>query len=103
MDIYAQYRFLDPGIFGTSFARFRQRFAVMGGYGGHQITGYQNESELSDRIYSIAMKAAAGARSRPQHDGTGKHCGQQQEHAHGLGPQRHGNRVGIRTDRHVLP
>ncbi len=56
LDAYAQYRFLDPGIFGTSFARFRQRYAVMGGYGGYQVMGYQRQDELSEKIYSIGFK-----------------------------------------------
>lgn len=56
MDIYAQYRFLDPGIFGTSFARFRTRYAEMGGYGGYQVVGYKNQDELAKKIYSIGFK-----------------------------------------------
>lgn len=56
LDIYGQYRFLDPGIFGTSFNRFKQRYAVMGGYGGYEIQGYKNETQLNKKIYSIAYK-----------------------------------------------
>lgn len=54
LDIYAQYRFLDKGIFGTSFAMFRARYAVMGGFGGKQVMGYQNAEELRQRVDSIA-------------------------------------------------
>lgn len=56
MDIYGQYRFLDPGIFGNNFKRFRDRYAIMGGYQGRQIVGYQNQSELHDQVYSIAFR-----------------------------------------------
>lgn len=56
LDVYGQYRFLDPGIFGTSFVRFRSRYAVMGGYGGHEILSYQREAELSERLHSIAYE-----------------------------------------------
>lgn len=56
LDAYAQYRFLDPGIFGTSFVRFRSRYAIMGGYEKHQVTGYQNEQELQEKFYSIAHR-----------------------------------------------
>jgi len=59
MDIYAQYRFLDPGIFGTSFTSFKARYAVMGGYQGYQIVGYRNEQELHDRMMSIAHMVKA--------------------------------------------
>jgi SNF2 family DNA or RNA helicase len=57
LNVYPQYRFLDPGIFGTSFVRFRQRYAVMGGFGGHEIKGYQNEDEFNKKMYSIAFHA----------------------------------------------
>lgn len=51
LDAYAQYRFLDQGVFGSSFARFRMRFAVMGGFEGREVTGWQNE-EAFDRDFS---------------------------------------------------
>lgn len=60
LDVYAQFRFLDPGIYGSSFTVFRSRYARMGGYGNHQVLGYQNLDDLHDRFYSIAdrvMKA----------------------------------------------
>lgn len=56
LDIFAQYRILDPGIFGTSFGRFRSRYAVMGGYGGYQLLRYQNEEELRERFFNIAIQ-----------------------------------------------
>jgi SNF2 family DNA or RNA helicase len=59
LDIYAQYRFLDPRVYGTSFARFRARFAIMGGFDGHQVVGYQNEAEFRRQFRSIAYEAAA--------------------------------------------
>ena len=59
LDIYAQYRFLDKGIFGTSFTNFRARYALMGGYGNHEVKGYQNEQELHDKMYQIAFRVKA--------------------------------------------
>lgn len=56
LDVYAQYRFLDPGIFGTSFLRFRNRYAVMGGYGNHQVVGWRDLDDLNRRVYSAAYK-----------------------------------------------
>lgn len=35
MDVFSQYRFLNPQIFGTSFYSFRNQFFDMGGYGNH--------------------------------------------------------------------
>ncbi len=54
LDIYAQYRFLDPSVFGTSFVRFRNHYAVMGGYENRQVIGYKNEEEFNKKFYSIA-------------------------------------------------
>lgn len=56
LDAYGQYRFLDPGIFGTSFTQFRARYAVMGGFQNRQVTGYQREAEFNRRFYSIAYR-----------------------------------------------
>ena len=57
LDIYAQFRFLAPDIFGTSFARFRTRYAVMGGYGGYQVVGYKNMNELHEKMAPITFQA----------------------------------------------
>lgn len=56
LDAYAQYRFLDPGVFGTSFTLFKNKYAVVGGYGNHQVVAYQNEEELNHKFYSIAFR-----------------------------------------------
>lgn len=56
LDFFAQYRFLDPRIFGTSFTKFRSRYALMGGYGGYQVMGYRNLEELAAKAHSIAFR-----------------------------------------------
>jgi len=56
LDIYGQYRFLDPGIFGTSFSKFRGEFAVMGGFQGHQILNYRNTDTLHNKMFLIAHR-----------------------------------------------
>jgi SNF2 family DNA or RNA helicase len=56
LDVYGQYRFLDKGIFGTSFTNFRAKYAVMGGYQNHQVKDYQNQEDLQKRFYSIAYR-----------------------------------------------
>ena len=60
MDLYGQYRFLDKGIFGTSFTKFRARYAQMvplGHTGISKIVGYQNQDEMHEKFYSIAYRA----------------------------------------------
>lgn len=56
LDAYAQYRFLDSGVFGTNYTRFQARYALMGGFSGYQILGYQNEEELSKKIFTIGVR-----------------------------------------------
>jgi SNF2 family DNA or RNA helicase len=56
LDIYAQYRFLDPTIYGQSYSKFRMQYAVMGGYGGYEVQGYQRTEELNQKFYSIAYR-----------------------------------------------
>jgi hypothetical protein len=49
--IFSQAKFLSPDALGfKSFYAFRNRYCVMGGYKGKQITDYQNLDELSEKI-----------------------------------------------------
>lgn len=48
LDIFAQYRVLDPHVFGTNFGKFRNRYAIMGGFENRQVVGYQNVEELNE-------------------------------------------------------
>lgn len=56
LDFFSQYRFLDPTVFGSSFVRFRSRYAIMGGYGGYRVVGYKNLEELAEKAHSIAFR-----------------------------------------------
>jgi SNF2 family DNA or RNA helicase len=56
LDVYGIYRILDSNIFGPSFYSFRNRYAIMGGYGNHQIVGYRRMDELMERIHRIAFR-----------------------------------------------
>lgn len=72
MDVFGQWRFLEPYAFGregsdgvrrqATFGAFRDRYAVMGGYMGHQVTGYRNLDEMQDimaRNAAVARKVDA--------------------------------------------
>ena len=54
LDIYGQYRFLDPSIFGTNYYLFKQQYAVMGGPDLKFVVGYKNQKTLNDKFRSIA-------------------------------------------------
>ncbi len=57
VDVYSQYRFLNPDIFGTSFYTFRSEYFDMGGYGKH--TPKFRKIMLNDflkKLHSIAFR-----------------------------------------------
>lgn len=56
MDIFSQYRFLDPTIFGQNYYTFRSRYAVMGGFNKKQVVGYRDMDELIRKEHSIAYR-----------------------------------------------
>lgn len=56
MDIFSQYRFLDPTIFGQNYYTFRNRYAVMGGFNKKQVVGYRDMDELIRKEHSIAYR-----------------------------------------------
>ena len=56
LDVWSQWRFLSPSIFGTSFYPFEKRYAVMGGVGNHQYMGTRNLPELTRKAHSIAYR-----------------------------------------------
>jgi len=63
LDLYSQLEFLDPDISGVGdFYCFRNRYAVMGGWEGREILGYQNLEELASliapHVYQITKKEA---------------------------------------------
>lgn len=56
IDIFSQYRFLDPTVFGMNFYAFRNRYAIMGGFNQKQIIGYRDLDKLIKKEYSIAYR-----------------------------------------------
>lgn len=56
LDFHSQYKFLNTEIFGTSFYKFKKKYAIMGGYGGYEIKGYRNLEELAEKAHNIAYR-----------------------------------------------
>ena len=56
IDIFSQYRFLDPNVFGANFYAFRNRYAIMGGFNQKQIIGYKDLDQLIKKEYSVAYR-----------------------------------------------
>lgn len=54
LDIYGQYRFLDPTIFGTRFDVFRNEYAILEGPERNFVVGFKNLQKLNEKFQSIA-------------------------------------------------
>lgn len=59
LDLFGQFRFLDCGIFGTSWVKFRSRYAVSHPRFPNQIQHWQNQDELADIFNTLAFRVKA--------------------------------------------
>ena len=58
IDVFSQYKFVAPSIFGNSFYAFRNKYFDMVGYGNHvPVLKKSMEPELKEKIHSIAFRA----------------------------------------------
>lgn len=75
-DIYAQYRFLDPSLFGTNLQNFRDRYENpdlrLSANVGHWIVDknnpYKNLDKLHEKMFSCAFKADSSLKLPAQHN-----------------------------------
>ena len=59
LDLYGQFRFLAPQIFGTSYTRFRARYAISNPQFPSQIRQWINQEDLQQRFLSITYQCTA--------------------------------------------
>lgn len=58
LDLYSQYKAIDPDLWdGQSWTRFKQHYAVWGGYGGYELISYQNTDKLKAKIAPLTVVA----------------------------------------------
>lgn len=58
IDVFSQYKFCDPAIYGNSFYQFRNRYFDMVGFGGYTpVMKRSMEGEFTERLHSIAFRA----------------------------------------------
>ncbi len=58
IDLFSQYKFLNPAIYGNSFYAFRNRYFDMVGYGNHTpVLKKAMEPELTEKLHSISYRA----------------------------------------------
>lgn len=76
MDVYAQYRFLDPSIFGTSFAKFKDMYqnidikrSMAVGYPVlDKKNPYKNLDDLQSKVFSVAFKIPSSVKLPKQNN-----------------------------------
>lgn len=56
LDFFGQWKFIDPGVFGTDWTQFRTYYAVWGGFEGRQIIGF-----YKDRLKEMKGLVSASA------------------------------------------
>lgn len=54
MDLFAQLRFIDPGVFGTNYVGFRLRYAILGGFQDKNVVAFRNQDDMNRRFFSVA-------------------------------------------------
>lgn len=58
IDVFSQFKYLNPAIFGQSFYAFRNRYFDMVGYGNYTPRLKKSmEGELTERLHSISFRA----------------------------------------------
>lgn len=58
VDVFSQFKFVNPAVFGQSFYAFRNRYFDMVGYGNHTpVLKKSMEAELTERLHSISFRA----------------------------------------------
>lgn len=65
LDVWAQFRFLNPFHFERSYWHFKSRYAVMGGFFNKQIVAWQNLDELEERFRQLAFRVDASVLDLP--------------------------------------
>jgi SNF2 family DNA or RNA helicase len=58
LDLYSQYKVIEPDIWnGSSWTSFKQFWGIWGGYGGYELIGYRDPEGLKDRIAPYTVVA----------------------------------------------
>lgn len=58
LDIFGQWKFLQPDVFGESWWRFKLRYAVFGGYKNYEIVKFKNLEDLRHKVRHNAYIAS---------------------------------------------
>jgi len=54
LDLWAQYKFINPSVFGDGVTKFKERYAEIDHFG--RVVAYKNLDEMADKAHSIAYR-----------------------------------------------
>lgn len=63
LDIFSQYRFLDPGVFGDSFYSFKKRYTTEGYF--HEVKDYIHQDEFRQLFETLAYSVSSDVLDLP--------------------------------------
>lgn len=66
LDLFSQFRFLDRGLFGTSFHHFRNRYAKMNAIFPGKVDEWLNQEELKERFKLLAYRVEGDVLGLPE-------------------------------------
>ena len=55
-DVFSPIDIIKPGLLGSNYWRFSDNFLRTGGYGNHQVVGYQHLKDLREKIESVSIR-----------------------------------------------
>lgn len=58
-DAFGIYRSIDPGVFGTSYSKFKSRYCEMGGFQAKQIVGFTRQDEMAALMGYVTFSCSA--------------------------------------------
>lgn len=56
LDLFSQFRFLDPTVFGTNYYAFKNRYCVMGGFKQKKVVAYRDLDQLIRKEVSVSLR-----------------------------------------------
>lgn len=61
LDVFSQYKFVEPRLFGSEFFRFKARYAIeekqyMGSRSFNKIVGYKHTEEITSKMYEVSIR-----------------------------------------------
>ncbi len=74
LDVFGQFRFLDPALFGANFTKFKAKYCRMGGYGQYEIVEWLHQDEFKLRMDAITFRVDKSVLDLPSTMSIDRYC-----------------------------